>query len=223
MAKITTIQELSSYLAKTRPQGTLKFPRLVDAFDGNKYSNGKYTCQINMPKGDALSEEVVAAINGLHKAIGGDGVVIKDGDALNKKGQRTAPGQWIMNLKATAQTVIKYVDSQGHVIRASTFEDGDTVRVRITAFDYTQSLGRPGISLWFKSMQLVRKSEGDFDAIEGGYDATLVPEVDAGADADTDADDADDTDVVLVKAGPARREIGDTDAILAAVARRAAR
>jgi hypothetical protein len=179
-----TVTELNAFLSKVRPQGILKFPRLTNAFDGHKFSDGKFTAQINLPKGDAEVESFVAQVNGYQKAIGGAEAVIKDGDSLNRKGVKPAPGHYVVNLKAGAQSKVGYYDAGKNRISPEEFEDGDTVRVKVNAFDYTQSLGRPGVSLWMNGFQLIAKTEADFDAVEGGYVAPVAPVVAPAANED---------------------------------------
>lgn len=210
MAK-PNITELNAFLSKVRPQGILKFPRLVNPHDGHKFSDGKYTAQINLPKGDAEVEAFVSQVNGYQKGIGGAEAVVKDGDTLNRKGVRPAPGCYIVNVKASANSKIGFYDAAKSRIDADQFEDGDTVRVKLNGFDYTQSLGRPGVSLWLNGVQLIAKGEADFDAVEGGYVA--APVVTAPA-----ANEDDFTSAPLTSVYP---EGQDAASILAAVRNRA--
>lgn len=184
MAK-PSVTTLNQTLNQFRPTGTLKFPRLVNAFDGNRFSDGKLTAQINLPKTDPEAVAFVEAVNGFHKEIGGMLPVVKDGDVANQKGIKPAPGHWLVNLKATPTNRVTFMDAGRTKISPEEFEDGDTVRFKCNAYDYSQSLGRPGISLWMNGFQLVAKAESDFDEVEGGWTATPAPKAAAAARADT--------------------------------------
>lgn len=167
------VAALNTELNRFRPTGELRFARLVDPNDGHRFHNGKLTCRVNLAKGDPENEAFVKLVNGHHREIGGQLPVVKDGDLPNTKNIKPAPGYWMLDLKAGPNSTVKFVDAARNKISPSELEDGDTVRVRLHAYDYSATLGRPGISLWMDSFQLIAKSAGDFDEYEGGYVAPV--------------------------------------------------
>lgn len=171
----TAVGELNGFLARNLPVGTGKYLRLVNCHDNDKFNAGRYTMSIFVPKGDPAGEEIVQAINAAHRAIGGvEPLPVKDGDVQNTRGKTPAPGCWILTVKAGEKTNLQFRDARNQVILADEIEDCDKVRLKIHAFDYTAKLGRPGISLWFKGVQLLSKGDAGFgvydedDAYHGG-------------------------------------------------------
>ena len=152
-------KEVSRTISKMFVVGNVLFPQLTAEQNAKaKFPSDKPTMSVVFPKGEGDHDTISGEINALHALVGGSSDIVRDGDSDDLKQYNS--GCWVMRVRFGPRA--KVVDTAKKSIPLEYLEMGDTVRVGVSLYDYSDR-NKKGVSIYVNWLMLVAK--GGLDAI----------------------------------------------------------